>query len=35
MMIAMPSMATAAPSRSQWVGRMPSTSHSQTIAIAT
>ena len=32
MMMAMPNSATADPSRSQPVGLMPSTSHSQTIA---
>ena len=35
MMMAMPLMATAAPVRSQTVGRKPSTAHSQTIAVAT
>src|SRR5690606_14064906 len=35
MMMAMPAMVTAPPVRSQTVGRMPSTAHSQTRAVAT
>ena len=35
MMIAIPTTATAAPTRSQTVGRLPSTSHNQSIATAT